>query len=58
MNREGVKDAKEEISREIERAMLKICVFLWDIFSLSIPIFGAQQLLQLVDRLPIDKLTQ
>lgn len=58
MNREGAKDAKEQISREIEREMLKICLFLWDIFSLSIPICGVQQLLQLVDRLPIDKLTQ
>ena len=58
MNREGAKDVKEEISREIEREMLKICLFLWDIFSLSIPIFGAPQLLQLVDRLPIDKLTK
>jgi hypothetical protein len=58
MNREGAKDAKEEISREIGREMLKIYLFLWDIFSLSIPIFGVQQLLQLVDSLPIDKLTK
>ena len=57
MNREGAKDAKEEISREIGREMLKICLFSWGIFSLSIPIFGVQQLLQLVDRLTIDKLT-
>jgi len=58
MNREGAKDAKEEISREIGREMLKICLFSWEFFSLSIPIFGVQQLLQLVDRLPIDKLTK
>jgi len=58
MNREGAKDAKEEIWREIGSEMLKFCLFLWDIFSLSIPLFGAQQLLQLVDRPPIDKLTK
>ena len=58
MNREGAKDAKQEISREIGIEMLKICLFLWEIFSLSITIFGAKQLLQLVDRPPIDKLTK
>ncbi len=58
MNREGAKNAKEEILREIGREMLKFCLFLGDIFSLSIPLFGAQQLLQLVDRPPIDKLTK